>query len=93
MIKTIYPTKKQTYKMVTTKKSLYIEPIASMLRIWNAHEWIEYDELEVSGKQKAKGIFKEIIFKMDEKFCYNFPLTEIEYKNWRKAKPSFIKGQ
>ncbi len=79
--------------MVTTKKSLYIEPIASMLRIWNAHEWIEYDELEVSGKQKAKGIFKEIIFKMDEKFCYNFPLTEIEYKNWRKAKPSFIKGQ
>jgi hypothetical protein len=82
-----------TYKMVTTKKSLYIEPTASMLRIWNAHEWIEYDEQEVSEKQKAKGIFKEIIFKMDEKFSYNFPLSEIEYLNWRKAKPSFRQGQ
>lgn len=93
MIKTIYPTKKQTYKMVTTKKQLYTEPTASMLKIWNAHEWQEYNELEVTGKDKAKGYFKEIVFKMNEKFFYQFQLTEIEYKNWRKAKPSFRQGQ
>lgn len=84
---------KTNNKMQVTKKTLQLEPTASMLKIWNAHEWQEYNEFEVTGKDKAKGIFKEVIFKMDEKFSYNFPLSEIEYLNWRKAKPSFRQGQ
>lgn len=79
--------------MTTTKKTQQREPIKSMLNVWNAHKWEEYKELDPTGKNKAKGIFKEVIFKMSKTFCYNFALTQQEYLQWRGAKPSFVKGQ
>lgn len=79
--------------MEITKKTLYIEPTASMLRIWKNHKWIAYDEFNPSGKEKAKGIFKIVNFTMPNNFVNQFILTEIEYLNWRKAKPSFRLGQ
>ena len=73
---------------ITTKKQAN-NPELEILKLWNEQRWIAYKELEPSISSKKKGVFKEIIFKMSSNFCYNFCLTEQEYINWRKIKPSF----
>jgi hypothetical protein len=75
-----------------TKKQLY-GATNLILRIWKQQRWTNYNEIEPTGKEKAKGIFKVIKYTMPNNFVYCFELKKQEYDFWRQIKPSFRLGK
>ena len=64
-----------------------------ILKVWNSHKWEAYDEIDPSGKERAKGIFKLIRYNMGKNIFYLFELNKEDYNSWRKVKPSFRQGK